>query len=161
LTTPSEILMAGRIELHVRGSLGMVTYHVADDFLDHESYMRAAGVPIGVNQYPGFPDYPVDAFHDLAHDIKTFVMEFLIGDASAFRRAAPLAVQRRELVSRKEMARAAGDLAKREAARWRFKAGEYAQALALLEAMKYPELFSEAEQRTLASSRERSKDMDV
>src|SRR5258705_2299753 len=70
-----------RLELHFRWSLGLVTYHVGIHALSHEAYLRALGVPLGKNQYPGFSDNPLDGFRHLTHDLRTFVPEFVLGDA--------------------------------------------------------------------------------
>ena len=72
-----------RLELHFRYSLGLVTYHIGEDFLDHEAYMRFAGV-YGQNQYPDFPKEPLDSFVHLAQDISRYCSEFLSGDGSQF-----------------------------------------------------------------------------
>jgi len=41
------------IRFELSWSLGPVTYHIGDAFVDHEAYMRALGVAVGVNRYPG------------------------------------------------------------------------------------------------------------
>ena len=72
------------LELHFRGSLGLVTYHIGDDSLDHETYMRFVGA-YGQNQYPGFPKEPIESFMHLASDISNYCTDFVSGDGSQFR----------------------------------------------------------------------------
>ena len=70
-----------RLELHYRDSLGLVTYHVGRHSLSHEDYMHLAGHK-GRNEYPGFPDFPLQSFDHLAHDLSTFCANFVSGDGS-------------------------------------------------------------------------------
>jgi hypothetical protein len=72
-----------RLELHFRYSLGMVSYHIGDDSLDHETYMRLLGV-YGRNQYPDFPQEPMESFHHLAADIQEYCENFTSGDGKQF-----------------------------------------------------------------------------
>jgi hypothetical protein len=72
-----------RLELHFRHSLGLVTYRIENDLLDHETYMRLLGV-YGKNQYPDFPVDPLDSFHHLAADIQEYCEDFTSGDAQQF-----------------------------------------------------------------------------
>jgi hypothetical protein len=77
-----------RVELHFRGSLGMVTYHVGESSADHRSYMKALGM-LDQCKYPGYNDDPLAAFDDLAHDLR-FAKEFLDGDASVLKSIKPI-----------------------------------------------------------------------
>lgn len=72
-----------KLELHFRYSLGLVRYHIGALSLDHESYMRFAGV-YGQNQYPDFPQAPLDSFVHLANDIGKYCSDFINGDGSQF-----------------------------------------------------------------------------
>lgn len=81
-----------RLELHFRYSLGMVSYHIGHDSLDHETYMRLLGV-YGRNQYPDFPQKPMESFHHLAADIQEYCENFTSGDGEHFRSLA-MAFQR-------------------------------------------------------------------
>ena len=72
-----------RLELHFRYSLGLVQYHVGTYKLDHESYMRFAGV-YGQNKYPDFPERPLESFVHLASDISTYCSDFLSGDGKSY-----------------------------------------------------------------------------
>lgn len=73
-----------RLELHFRHSLGMVSYHIGQDSLDHETYMRLLGV-YGRNQYPDFPQEPMESFHHLAADVQEYCENFTSGDGEQFR----------------------------------------------------------------------------
>jgi hypothetical protein len=73
-----------RLELHFRQSLGMVTYSIGSDLLDDEIYMRLLGV-YGQNQYPDFPEEPLDSFGHLASDIERYCADFVAGDGTRFR----------------------------------------------------------------------------
>ncbi len=76
------------LELHFRSSLGMVAYRLGRLVVAHEPYLRALGVPVGTNQYPGFSDDPLDGFRHLAYDLSHFCADFCSGDASVLRVAA-------------------------------------------------------------------------
>jgi hypothetical protein len=54
-----------------------------------------------------------------------------------------------------QLAGQTGDTQKRSAARSEFRAGRYAQVLALLQSLTHPELLTESEKRMLALTRER------
>jgi len=73
-----------RLELHFRYSLGMVSYHIGPDSLDHETYMRLLGV-YGRNEYPDFPKEPLESFRHLATDIQQYCEDFTLGDGEQFR----------------------------------------------------------------------------
>lgn len=75
------------LELHFRYSLGLVTYHIGEYSLDHESYMRSLGV-YGKNSYPDFPTDPLESFRSLAQDLLRYCSDFLAGDGVQFRRHA-------------------------------------------------------------------------
>lgn len=72
-----------RIEFSTRHSLGLVTYRVGLEILEHADYMRVAA-PRGANQHPGYSDDPLDGFRHLAHDLMHFASEFLNGSSEAF-----------------------------------------------------------------------------
>jgi hypothetical protein len=76
-----------RLELHVRWSLGLVTYHVDDASLSHEDLTRAVAATQHVHepaQYPGFSEQPVDGFRHLAADLVRFARVFTRGTAEEF-----------------------------------------------------------------------------
>ncbi len=75
-----------RLELHFRHSLGLVAYHVGEEALTHEDYMRAVLGPRRENKYPGFSSDPLDAFRDLAHDLEHHALGFLSGPDEDFTR---------------------------------------------------------------------------
>jgi hypothetical protein len=72
-----------RLELHFRYSLGLVTYSIGQDSLDHENYMRLLGV-YGQNKYPDFTADPLESFRSLAMDIQNYCQNFTSGDGKDF-----------------------------------------------------------------------------
>jgi hypothetical protein len=75
-----------RLEIHFRGSLGLVTYHRGDLSLTHEAYMRALLGKNGGNKYPGFSDDPLDGFRHLRYDLAHFCEDFLNGSGEELER---------------------------------------------------------------------------
>jgi hypothetical protein len=75
------------LEFHFRYSLGLVTYHIGDSSIEHETYMRLLGV-YGRNRSPDFPEKPLDSFHYLAEDIEKYCSDFVFGDGQKFLRLA-------------------------------------------------------------------------
>jgi hypothetical protein len=75
-----------RLELHVRHSLGLVTYNLGGLALSHADYMRALLGPHGDNDYPGFSDNPLDGFRHLLHDLERYATDFLAGPGDEFER---------------------------------------------------------------------------
>ena len=76
-----------RLELHVRWSLGLVTYHVGDALVRHEDLTRAVAATqqlMESAQYPGFSDQPLDGFRHLAADLERFGRVFTRGTAEEF-----------------------------------------------------------------------------
>jgi hypothetical protein len=71
------------LDLHFRQSLGLVTYHIGEDSVDHETYMRFLGV-YGRNEYPDFPENPLESFHHLAADIRNYCADFISGNGQQF-----------------------------------------------------------------------------
>jgi hypothetical protein len=72
-----------RLEFHFRYSLGLVTYSIGKDSLEHENYMRLLGV-YGKNKYPDFTDDPLESFRSLAADIQNYCQDFTSGDGKDF-----------------------------------------------------------------------------
>ncbi|HYX71259.1 MAG TPA: hypothetical protein VE732_00690 [Nitrososphaera sp.] len=75
-----------RLEIHLRYSLGLVTYHIGALSLTHESYMRVLLGKNGGNQYPGFSNDPLEGFRHLSHDLSNFCGDFLNGSGKEFER---------------------------------------------------------------------------
>lgn len=71
------------LELHLRYSLGLVTYRLRDLSLSHEDYMRFLGVHREC-KYPSFSEDALQGFRDLAHDLEAYCSDFLQGDALQF-----------------------------------------------------------------------------
>ena len=66
-----------RLALHFRASLGLVTYHLGDVQVSHESCVRTLhGASVG-NAYPGFSDDPLDGFRHLRQDLERYASAFL------------------------------------------------------------------------------------
>jgi hypothetical protein len=85
-----------RLELHLRHSLGLVTYHIARLSLSHEDYMaHTAGK--GKYQYPGFSSDPLDGFKHLASDLENYASDFLSGTGEDFKKARESAEERNKL----------------------------------------------------------------
>jgi len=143
-----------RLELHFRHSLGLVTYHFADQSASHESYMRELGVWEQC-RYPGFSDDAAAPFHGLAHDLE-FAKDFLSGSAAVLRAAA--AKEALDVASRSQgdMARYVGDVRQIEQIRSRFREREYGDVVVLASALKYPDRMSESERRMVEIARKRS-----
>jgi hypothetical protein len=72
------------LELHVRHSLGLVTYHVGKSSLVHEDYMWAAVGRRSATHYPGFSTDPLDGFRHLRADLLEHCSSFLPGPAAEF-----------------------------------------------------------------------------
>lgn len=76
-----------RLELHVRYSLGMVSYHVASPSMTHEELVRAAKGLLAISGeagYPGFSADPLEAFRHLRRDIERFARCFTAGTDAEF-----------------------------------------------------------------------------
>jgi hypothetical protein len=58
-----------------------VTYHVGSAKLSHADYIHALKAK---NQYPGFPDDPLDGFRHLLHDLENYAADFLDGAGDQF-----------------------------------------------------------------------------
>ena len=74
-----------RLALHVRWSLGLVTYSVGDLQASHESFVRAVLGQSARNAYPGFSDDPLDGFRHLREDLEQFGAVFLRGSEDELR----------------------------------------------------------------------------
>jgi hypothetical protein len=72
-----------RLEFHFRHSLGLVQYHIGNDSLEHETYMRLMKVGESC-LYPDFSKDPLDSFRSLAADIQTYCTDFTSGDGEQF-----------------------------------------------------------------------------
>ena len=86
-----------RLEAHFRYSLGLVTYHLGDLSLTHESYMRALLGKNGGNQYPGFSNNPLDGFRHLSYDLAHFCGNFLNGSGEEFERCVDKAKEQEKI----------------------------------------------------------------
>jgi hypothetical protein len=87
-----------RLAVHLRNSLGLVTYHVGSLSIKHEAYMRALLGPDGGNRYPGFSTDRLDGFRNLAYDLAHFCGDFLNGSGEEFKRCVINAKEREKIV---------------------------------------------------------------
>jgi hypothetical protein len=79
------------LEIHFRHTLGLVTYHIGALAISHEAYMRSLlGTKAG-NKYPGFSNDPLEAFSNLAFDLNSFCLDFLMGSGKEFARCVAIA----------------------------------------------------------------------
>jgi hypothetical protein len=74
-----------KLEIHYRHGLGLVTYLVGLDSLQHEAFMRALLGPEGGNHCPGFSTDPLVSFRDLLFDLEHFAGDFLGGGGQIFK----------------------------------------------------------------------------
>ena len=113
--------------------------------------MRELGVR---NQchYPGFSDDPIAAFRDLAHDLG-FADDFLSGSAAVLRTAAAREGADTSQQDKRAMAGYVGDTRDRQRLREQFREGNYAQVVALAEALKYPDQMTDSEHRMVKIAR--------
>jgi hypothetical protein len=144
-----------RLELHFRFSLGLVRYHVRRWSASHESYMRELGV-WSQCRYPGFSEKPVDAFHDLAHDLK-FADDFLTGRAASLKRASAMDTINVDSRKAREMARYVGDTRKRDDLRDSFREKRYGDVVKLAKELKYPKLMRQSELKMVEIARKQAK----
>jgi len=74
------------LELHFRHSLGLVSYAVGPQRLEHADYVRAMRAT-GMTEeqvYPGFSDDPLGGFRHLKRDLVHFGSRFLNGTDAEF-----------------------------------------------------------------------------
>ena len=77
-----------RLELHFRGSLGLVQYHVGKASLSHEDYMWSVLGKRWASHYPGFSKDPLDVFRDIRLDLDEHGAAFLSGTDADFLKCA-------------------------------------------------------------------------
>ena len=70
------------LELHVRYSLGLVTYHIGPVAISHADYMIHTGHKSD-SRYPGFSEDPIEAFRSLAYDLTHYCEDFLLGSGAS------------------------------------------------------------------------------
>jgi hypothetical protein len=73
-----------RLDFSVRWALGLVQYLDGARRLEHTEFIRATTRGSSTGKYPGFNDSPVEAFSDLASDLRTFGAIFLDQGPVAF-----------------------------------------------------------------------------
>ena len=70
-----------RLELHFRYSLGWVSYQIGAHKINHVDYITAQG---GKGRYPGFSKKPIDAFRNLADDLRKYGALFFNKETAPF-----------------------------------------------------------------------------
>ncbi|HET8922583.1 MAG TPA: hypothetical protein VFN26_06255 [Candidatus Acidoferrum sp.] len=143
-----------KLEVHVRGNLGLVRYHIGTDSVSHESYMLELGVREQC-QYPGFSDDPKKAFLGLAHDL-AFVDDFLTGTGARLRQAAIKESADSAARNADLMAGYVGDKTKIDELRSYFRQQRYEDVIIKFRSLKYPERLSESERKMVELARQRS-----
>jgi len=139
-----------RLALHMRWSLGLVTYSIGEVEVSHEAYMRELGVRSEC-RYPGFSEDPLDGFRHLASDLKSRTADFLSGDCSILRRAAS-----KEVISESHTdVESSGDLRLRQEARTRFREREWGAVVELLGSLRHPDDLNASERRMLSIAQRR------
>ncbi|MES2430662.1 MAG: hypothetical protein V4556_06960 [Bacteroidota bacterium] len=138
------------IELHFRGSLGLVTYNVGNLTLSHEDYINLLGKQ-GQNKYPNFPDAPQDSFTCLLWDFKNLLNDFLENNATLFKQKAPDRItqikKQQEFLSMSEDKKYSGDQRVIDQAKIEFKKGNYSQVDKLKRQLQHPDLLTATEKK--------------
>ena len=142
-----------RLEIHFRLGLGQVVYHAGSTSASHEAYMQQLG-QLERCRYPGFPNDPMQAFHDLAHDL-AFAEDFLSGDASVLLDAARKEKVLLDSKSEELMAGYTGQTRELEKMREDFKAGKYQDVLATFDKLPLPHLLTDAQMKLVTLARAR------
>ncbi len=145
-----------RLELHYRGSLGLVTYHKAVVGVRHEPYMRELGVWEGC-RYPGFASEPLQVFHDLAHDL-SMAADFVQGSCEVLVAAARKQKIRDDAQQERLMARYQGQTRLLEEMRALFKQAKYREVVALFSQLPASHLLSDAELQLVRIAQRRGGD---
>lgn len=104
---------------------------------------------------PGFSNEPIAAFRELAHDLG-FADDFVSGSAAVLRMAAAREGADTSEQDKRAMAGYAGDTRERQRLREQFREGNYAQVVALAEALKYPAQMTDSERRMVKIARKRT-----
>jgi hypothetical protein len=143
-----------RLELHFRFTLGLVTYHVAEKYAHHETYMRELGVWEQC-RYPGFSSEPPSAFEGLAHDLR-FAEDFLSGTAEILQRAGGYEAAENARAAEQLIAAAAGDTLTIEQMGDHFRELRYSDVLKSATELKFPERLTAPERRMIEIARRKT-----
>ncbi|MEQ1521036.1 MAG: hypothetical protein ABL936_07175 [Aestuariivirga sp.] len=85
-----------RLELHYRWNLGLVSYHVGQNGVSHEEYMRSLG-HLSEARYPAVFENQLEAFEALTSDVRNFCEDFVSGSGDSIKTARKAADQRLKL----------------------------------------------------------------
>lgn len=146
-----------KLELHFRESVGMVKYHYKSYSVSHNYYMRSLGVKDRC-QYPGYSDDPLDGFRHLKNDLVNFGQDFTGGDHEILIQASREEDIESNILDKKWYAKATGENAKRNNAKFYFDAKKYQQCINEMESLQFPELLKESEKKMLEIARRKIKD---
>ena len=144
------------LHLHQRWGLGIIEYHIADLWIDHDGYLRYLGVENQSDVLWMPLESGLDRYHALRSDLERFCADFLAGPAVDWTVAATAEGQRRAERNRERYAGYVGDDRKRQQARELFREKRYADAVALLDSLQYPDLLNQSEERMLQIARKRT-----
>ena len=148
-----------RLELHVRGNLGLVRYHVGPHNASHETYMRELGA-LSKCMYPGFGDNVLASFEALEHDLQ-MAEDFLAGSAAVLRKAAEVEAAQNEALSKKLMYGDAREHATLEKIRKCFQDRDYNGVGILANELTFPARAPVAYQRMIEFAPRRIKQSHV
>ncbi len=135
-----------RIELHFRQSLGMVSYHVDDLTIAHQTYIDLIGKH-GQNKYPGFPPEPQGSFHDLLWDLQHLLTDFTEHGGRLLKEKRPEVIARQENDHNEQKKKYSGDQRLIDRARIEFQNGRYQDVEALRQQLRHPELLTPTEKK--------------
>ena len=144
------------LHLHHRWGLGIIEYHIADLWIDHDGYLKHLGVEKQSNVLWMPLESGLDRYRALRSDIERFCSDFLAGPAVDWASAATAEGHRRTERNRELNAGYVGDDRKRQQAHELFREERYADVVTLLDSLHYPDLLNQSEERMLHIARKRA-----
>ena len=144
------------LDLHHRWGLGIIQYNIADLSMDHTAYLRSLGVDNQSDLLSVPLESGLDRYHALRSDIENFCSDFVTGPAIEWAAAAKLDGQLRSERNRRLNAIYVGDDHKRQHVRELFSNKRYADVVATLTGVDYPDLLDQSEQQMLEIARKRA-----
>lgn len=144
------------LHLHHRRGLGIIQYHIADLCIDHETYLKSLGVENQSDVLWMPLESGIDRYKGLRSDLERFCSDFLSGPAVEWTSAAIVYKQFLAARGQQRNACAVGDKHKRLKARELFREQRYADVVAILNSLHYPNLLEVSEEKMLQIARERA-----
>ena len=144
------------LDLHHRWGLGIIQYNIADLSIDHSAYLNSLGVDNESDLLSTPLESGLDRYHALRSDIENFCSDFVTGPAIEWAAAAKLDGQLRSDRNKRLNAIYVRDDRKRQHARELFRNKRYADVVATLTGLNYPDLLDQSEQQMLEIARKRS-----